>query len=413
MAITQLPHPTPAGAVDAACEGIDAVAGSLWSARGSGELVAGVEELQRLKAKAAALEAELLVELGARRTAKKALGWASTADWFTHLAGTTRRQGRKTVAHAGILLTERPATFEALREGAVSPEQADVILDALDRLPLKEEVRRRGEQVLLEEAGRLNATDLHKAGRHLAAVVDPDRDEREAEKDLDRQERAAHLKRFLSITEDGAGGVRIRGRGTVEDAAKLRAALLPLTKPVPTVDPVTCEEQPDPREHGARMWDGLIQLAQHALDTDLPPNSHGARPRVAITVSAETMAGAETGGHAGTGLTEDGLEVPGGAIRRLACDCDLIRVLLDADGCVLDVGRTQRLVTTAIWTALVARDRHCAFPGCTRPPVMCHAHHIRHWADGGPTSLDNLVLLCGHHHRTIHHTPWQVRLGDD
>ncbi|HEX6150360.1 HNH endonuclease signature motif containing protein, partial [Nocardioides sp.] len=74
---------------------------------------------------------------------------------------------------------------------------------------------------------------------------------------------------------------------------------------------------------------------------------------------------------------------------------------------------THRLVTPAIWTALVARDRHCAFPGCTRPPVMGHAHHIRHWIDGGTTSLNNLVLLCGHHHRTIHHTPWQVRLAAD
>jgi hypothetical protein len=97
----------------------------------------------------------------------------------------------------------------------------------------------------------------------------------------------------------------------------------------------------------------------------------------------------------------------------MACDCDLIRVHMDADGCPLDVGRTRRLVTPAIWTALVARDRHCAFPGCTRPPVMGHAHHIRHWTNGGPTSLKNLVLLCGHHHRTIHHTPWQVRLAAD
>ncbi|WP_283247965.1 HNH endonuclease signature motif containing protein [Nocardioides coralli] len=62
---------------------------------------------------------------------------------------------------------------------------------------------------------------------------------------------------------------------------------------------------------------------------------------------------------------------------------------------------------------MVARDHHCAFPGCTRPPVMGHAHHIRHWADGGTTSLENLVLLCGHHHRTVHHTPWQVRLSPD
>ena len=112
-------------------------------------------------------------------------------------------------------------------------------------------------------------------------------------------------------------------------------------------------------------------------------------------------------------MTHDGLDLAGSAVRRLACDCDLVRVLLDPSGCVLDVGRDHRLVTPAIWTALVSRDVHCAFPGCSRPPLMCHAHDVRHWIDGGVTSLDNLVLLCGHHHRTIHHSPWQVRLGDD
>ena len=409
MAITPLPHLTPAGAVGAACSGLEAVAGSLWSARGTGELVAGVEELQRLRSKTAALEAELLAELDAREVARRGLGWGSTADWFTHVAGITRRQGRKAVAHAGLLVTQRAATLDALRQGAVSPEQASVVVDAVERLPLAEHVRRRGEQVLLEEAGRLNATDLHRAGRHLASVVDPDRDEREAERALDREDRAAHLGRFLTVSEDGRGGIRVRGGGSVEDGASLRAALLPLTRPVSGIDPVTCAEQPDPRDHGARMWDGLVQLARHALDTDLPPASHGARPRVAVTVDAQTL----RGDVAGVGVTEDGLDLPGATIRRLACDCDLIRVLLDADGCILDVGRSQRLVTTPIWTALVARDGHCAFPGCARPPVMCHAHHIRHWTDGGPTSLDNLVLLCGHHHRTIHHTPWQVRLADD
>ncbi len=111
--------------------------------------------------------------------------------------------------------------------------------------------------------------------------------------------------------------------------------------------------------------------------------------------------------------TDDGLRLSVAAVRRLACDADLIPVCLGTDGEVLDVGRTARLITPALWRALVARDRHCAFPGCTRPPVMCHAHHIVHWADGGNTSLDNLVLVCGEHHRVLHHTPWQVRLNPD
>ena len=409
MAITPLPHPTPAGVVAAARAEVASQRGALWSARPSAELVEGVQELQRLKAAAVALEAELLAELDVRDTAKRELGWGSTADWYAHLAGTTRRQGKRTVEHARLLTGVRAATLEALAGGTVSPDQAGVIVSALERLPMAEHVRRRGERVLVEEAGRLNATDLHSAGRHLARVVDPDGEERRAERELDREERGAHLHRFLSVSDDGCGGIRVRGRGSVEDGAVLRAALLPLTKPVPDVDPVTCAEQPDPRDHGARTWDALVGLAQHALDTDLPSAGHGARPRVAVTVDAGTL----TGSGDGMGTTEDGLDLAGSTIRRLACDSDVVRVLLGAEGCVLDVGRTRRLVTPPIWTALVARDHHCAFPGCTRPPVMCHAHHIRHWADGGATSLDNLVLLCGHHHRTVHHSPWQVRLAAD
>ena len=418
MAITPLPDSAPAGVVAEACAGLDSLADTMWSARRSEELVDRVAELQALKAKTAAVEAELLSELDVRETARKELHWGSTADWFTHVAGTTRRAGKRTVVHAKKLTGECRATLRALWSGVVSPDQARIIVDAIDQLPKAEHVRRRGEQVLLEEAGRLTATELHRAGRHLASVVDPDRDERQAEKDLDREERSAHLDRFFTISEDGLGGVRVKGRGSVEDGAKLRAALLPLTKPQPTTAVQGCEAEEDPRDHGARMWDALVQLADHALATDLPPESHGARPRVSVTIDAETFHGPDhdhdhSGGTSGVGVTDDGLEVPGSVVRRLACDCDLIRVLRTTEGCVLDVGRSQRLVTAAIWIALVARDLHCAFPGCTRPPVMCHAHHIVHWINGGPTSLDNLVMLCGHHHRTIHHTPWEVRLAAD
>ena len=93
----------------------------------------------------------------------------------------------------------------------------------------------------------------------------------------------------------------------------------------------------------------------------------------------------------------------------MCCDADLVPAVLGTGSAVLDVGRSQRLVTTAIWRALVARDQHCRFPHCTRPPLMCHAHHIQSWVDGGSTSLRNMILLCGHHHRLIHHGPWAIR----
>ena len=89
-------------------------------------------------------------------------------------------------------------------------------------------------------------------------------------------------------------------------------------------------------------------------------------------------------------------------LQRLACDCKISRVLTDGTSQILDVGRATRNVPTATWNALVARDQHCQWAGCTMAPGFCDAHHIWHWALGGPTNLDNLKLLCWHHHRQQH-----------
>ncbi len=146
------------------------------------------------------------------------------------------------------------------------------------------------------------------------------------------------------------------------------------------------------------MWDALVQTAQHALDTDLPPDSHGAPARLMVTTTLEAL-------HHRPWPTTPSTTCPSPTIRRLACDAEIIPAVLGSQGEPFDVGRAKRLVTLAIWAALVIRDRHCAFPGCDRPPLMCHAHHIVHWISGGETKLDNLVLLCSHHHRVIHHSP--------
>ena len=86
--------------------------------------------------------------------------------------------------------------------------------------------------------------------------------------------------------------------------------------------------------------------------------------------------------------------------RRLACDCSVVAMLMDGDE-PLSVGRKTRVVTTAIRRALQRRDRCCQFPGCGATRFL-DAHHIQHWANGGETSLENLVLLCSHHHRALH-----------
>jgi hypothetical protein len=220
-------------------------------------------------------------------------------------------------------------------------------------------------------------------------VVDPDATDRTLERQLDRAERASHQLRYLTITGDGAGGVRLEGRGSAEDGALLKAALLPLTTPAPTTHEPDRHDRPDghggepllvhdPRDAGARMWDALVGVAQHALDTDLPPDSHGAPARLVVTTTLASLR---------EGLAETAVnELSVATIRRLACDAEVIPAVLGSTGEPLDVGRAKRLVTLAIWVALVLRDRHCAFPGCDRPPLMCHAHHITHRMTGGKTT---------------------------
>ena len=92
--------------------------------------------------------------------------------------------------------------------------------------------------------------------------------------------------------------------------------------------------------------------------------------------------------------------------RRLACDANVVRVVTGGASEPLDVGRASRTVSPAQRRALTIRDRGCVFPGCDRPPGWCDGHHIVHWADGGPTDLANLALLCHHHHKAMHEGGW-------
>src|SRR5581483_4586036 len=112
-------------------------------------------------------------------------------------------------------------------------------------------------------------------------------------------------------------------------------------------------------------------------------------------------------------MLDNGASLTAETTRRIACDASVIPVVLNGQSQVLDVGRERRLFTGPLRRALVVRDRGCAFPGCDRPPRWCDGHHIKHWADGGRTDLENAVLVCGFHHRLLHHDGWVVRLAGD
>jgi hypothetical protein len=238
---------------------------------------------------------------------------------------------------------------------------------------------------------------LAKLGQHIGEVVDPD--------GAAKLEDAADRHRELTTADRGDGTFAVRGTLSNEDHGRLMAALSPLSAPRPEPD-----GRRDLRTPAQRRGDALMELVDRALDSGQLPTSRGARPHVTITGGLDTLM--KVPGAPAAEATWGG-PVIADTLRRIACDAGVSFVLLDQHGIPLDVGRERRTVTPGLWAALVVRDRGCIFPGCTRPSEWCDAHHARHWADGGPTTLDNLALLCGFHHRTVHHKGWDITFGSD
>ena len=136
----------------------------------------------------------------------------------------------------------------------------------------------------------------------------------------------------------------------------------------------------------------------------------GSQAQIQVTSSIETLLGLA---GAPAADMEFSLPISSTTLGRLACDSSIARVLLDSESLVIDVGRSKRVVAEPSRRALAARDGHCLWPkGCDRPASRCAAHHLVHWIRGGPTDLDNLVLLCHRHHWMVHEGSWQLVRGD-
>ena len=138
-----------------------------------------------------------------------------------------------------------------------------------------------------------------------------------------------------------------------------------------------------------------------------PPRPHR-RPR--SRSAPARPAGAAPGRPERTGTLLFTGPVTASTVRKIACDADIIPVLLGSEGRILDIGRTTRIFPPHIRKALTARDQGCAFPGCTIPAPWCEAHHITYWSRGGTTGTDNGTLLCSHHHHLIHKEQWTIQI---
>ena len=159
-------------------------------------------------------------------------------------------------------------------------------------------------------------------------------------------------------------------------------------------------EHDEPTPIAARRADALAEVAETYMNNSESSGSTADRYQVVVHVTAETSKNVGTR-RARDPHIEDGPGVPAGTSRRIACDSTVVAIKEDENGEPLSIGRRSRTIPPPMRRALRARDKGCRFPGCTNTRFV-DGHHIEHWADGGETSLDNLVMLCRHHHHLVH-----------
>ncbi|MEU8110945.1 DUF222 domain-containing protein [Micromonospora sp. NPDC048947] len=364
------------------------------------ELIAALDAAHHLEQRLAAVKLTLVRELDGRGTARRQ-GASSTAVWLRERLRLTVSAARRLVELAATLDAGSPGVRQALADGDLTPQQARVIADTVRTVQTTAggEAADKAVGVLTDWARHFDPTQLRKLGTRILDHVAPDLADAAARAALDAEAARATRDRHLTLSEQTDGRLRLTGTLDAETAGLPRAAIDPLTAPV---------GPDDQRSPGQRRHDALADLCRLSLRTGELPEHGGDPAQIVITTHYDDLTR-----QLGAGTLDTGLRLTPETVRRLACDAAILPTVLNGAGQPLDVGRQRRLVTGPLRRVLVLRDRGCAFPGCDRPPRWCDAHHINHWTDGGVTSLDNAVLLCGHHHRHLHHSDWTVQLGAD
>lgn len=333
-----------------------------------------------------------------------------------------------------------PTAAAAAADGAIGEDHLKVVADTLEHLAgvpgLGQTVLAEAEAALVGHARTLAPGGLAKAAHRLVQQLDPDGAAPEEEPEpLDEVEMVRRRDGSLAIT------ARIRGAVESEQIVEVFDALSGPAGP------------DDPRTLAQRRAETLADLCAQALsptglttptDSDesdvghdehlqdddveaggaggdpfgLPDDARAARGRCGeVTVSGRALLTVTIDhrwlqqqlGHA---LLDTDRALDPATARRLACDAGIIPMILGSRGEPLDVGRLSYTVPAGMRRALARRDGGCSFPGCTRRPRRCHAHHLAHWVEGGETRLENLALLCRFHHHLIHHGGWTAEMID-
>jgi hypothetical protein len=307
------------------------------------------------------LEAGRLAVIAAvdARGAYKLDGARDAAAWIAWKAGERRGVARRDVDMA-TAVAQMPAVSDGLAAGSISKAKAAELARAVEASP--------EEQQALVDAAK--AASVEQVARHI---------------DRWQTEHHPHTEQE-SVT---FAGRRLEATLSTESMAWVRTA----------VDAAAAQLAPNDLPWPTRQAHGLTAVCRYFVEHADTTQTRGARPTVVVTMDIDTLA-ARAGG---TARLDSGAYLTGDDARRLACDAGVVRLITAGASMPLDLGAKTRTVSPAQARAVIHRDRHCRYEGCTAPPWACEVHHLDFWArDQGATDLANLALICWHHHSFVH-----------
>ena len=323
---------------------------------------------------------------------------------MTQFAGLRGREASRVVQRSAML-ESLPEFGSALAAGSIVAGHVDVVADSVKKVSDEDRGRVLAQaDGLLRSARRLSVDQFAKHMRSEVARLS-------ADKGLgvfERQRRATYLK----FWNDVDGMVHLRGAFDPERGSVLLSRLEQRVEAMfhagDVEVPVEVGPGVEPNDHRRALALVASVTGSHNTsgDTARPP-----RAEIIVHVPLDQLTGqAES---AGVITTQHGVELPAETVRRLACDADIIPVVLNGEGVPLDVGRAKRLATIHQRRVLGAMYESCAIPECQVKFAHCEPHHIEYWENGGRTDLANLVPLCSRHHHAAHEGGWKLRLDSD
>ena len=381
------------------------------------ELRSRLAEIKALEATLAAEKIQIVTRMDRMAREEQPVFVVAEHELVAH-AGLSCREARSVIARSAVVV-EAPVFGELLASGATTTAHVDALKTGLRLTGADHTAFLAHVPELAEAAQSMSIGEFSSLVRATVSDVVSD----DGLSRFDRQCRSTHLK----IWDDAEGMVHLRGAFDPLSGAAIRGAIKRQVEAMfhgGDPSPVDVAPWVEPNDHRqAKALTGLVSRRVSDVDVVGVGDGDGVcvgvgresnrEPRAEVVVHVD-LTTLTKGLHSNsTCRSEFGQDLSAETVRRLACEAEIIPVVLDGRSVPIDVGRSKRLATVHQRRALEATYETCAVPECSAPFHHCQIHHIDYWESGGSTDLSNMVPLCNTHHHAAHEGGWTLHLNPD